>query len=182
MNKHKNGQSEIWKDIPGYYGLYRVSTYGRVKSMGRLVVSGDRVRCLRPIELRPGTDKDGYKSVQLSKEGLQLNYRVHRLVALSFIANPNNYPFINHIDSDPSNNCVWNLEWCTHLMNMRHMIEEGRKNVTNRKIPQSEIHNIISLYKAGGITMDKIAARYNVTRPVIGYIINNKTYKLCQQI
>lgn len=60
--------------------------------------------------LKQRTDKDGYKEVALSKDGLIKFYRVHRLVAEAFLSNPNNYPVINHKDEDPANNYVENLE------------------------------------------------------------------------
>lgn len=167
---------ELWKDLPGWVGLYRVSTHGRVKSMGRLVKMKGVDKVVHPLYLKFATDKDGYYSIQLSVNGEQKNERVHRLVAYAFIPNPFNYPLINHIDNDVTNNHVWNLEWGTPLSNLQHSARQGRKIAPNRKLTISDAIEIRSMYEAGGVTMDKLASIYNVTRTTIGYIINNKTY------
>lgn len=103
---------EIWKDILGYEGLYQVSNLGNVRSLnyrrsGKLKL------------LKQGTD-NGYKRVELSKNGKKKKYWVHRLVAISFISNPNNYKEVNHKDEDKSNNNVNNLEWCTREYNINY--------------------------------------------------------------
>lgn len=95
-------EEEIWKDIIGYKGLYKVSSHGRI--------------CNNKKIIKPWT-QHGYKIVGLWKNKKCKKYRVHRLVAMAFIPNPNNYPQINHKDEDKSNNCVCNLEWCTQSYN-----------------------------------------------------------------
>lgn len=98
---------EVWKDIQGYEGVYQVSNMGRVKS---LKFGKERI-------MKPRKDKDGYYQLGLSKNGKTIHFRVHRLVAITFLPNLNNYPIINHKDENPSNNKVSNLEWCTHQYN-----------------------------------------------------------------
>lgn len=93
---------EIWKDCKGYEGLYQVSNLGRVWNIKR------------QNYIHGGWDKDGYIRVNLvAKNGKNKTERVHRLVALAFIDNPNNYPVVNHKDENKQNNSVENLEWCT---------------------------------------------------------------------
>ena len=104
---------QIWKDIPGYEGLYQVSNTGRVRSLNYNRTGETKV-------LKQGTNKGGYKRVNLYKDGKFKIYFVHRLVALVFIPNPNNYPVINHKDENPKNNTVWNLEWCTQEYNINY--------------------------------------------------------------
>lgn len=104
---------EIWKDIPGYEGLYQVSNYGRVLSLYRYRKKSKNI-------LKTFTRKTGYIAVTLQKNGKRETKLVHQLVALCFIDNPNNYPIINHIDENPSNNRVDNLEWCTHKYNSNY--------------------------------------------------------------
>lgn len=100
---------EVWKDIEGYEGLYQVSTHGRVKSVFRYhKILKSRVK------------NNGYKYVQLYKNGTPYTYYIHRLVAQAFIPNPQNKPQVNHIDEDKENNRVENLEWCTRSENMNH--------------------------------------------------------------
>lgn len=99
---------EIWKDIPGYEGLYQISNLGKVYSKKRnkllVIVKNDK----------------GYCYVQLYKNGKSNLFRLHRIVAKTFIPNPKNLPEVNHLDGNKENNCVNNLEWCTHIDNMRH--------------------------------------------------------------
>ena len=102
---------EVWKDIPMYTGIYEVSTLGRVRSK----VTNEFAKPFR-------NDK-GYMIVKIYLNGQVKNERVHRLVALTFISNPHNYPQVNHIDYDRTNNRVDNLEWCTGEQNIRHSID-----------------------------------------------------------
>lgn len=116
---------QFWKDIPGYEGLYQVSNTGRVRSLN---YNGTR----KTKVLKQGTNKDGYKRIKLYKDGKFKVYLVHRLVALAFIPNPNNYPIINHKDENRWNNNVDNLEWCTYKYNSNYgncikKLNEGMK-------------------------------------------------------
>ena len=84
--------------------------------------------------------------VDLKKNGIRKNFKVHRLVAEAFIPNPNNYPEINHIDSNPLNNKVDNLEWCNHKYNIRYSIEEGNQT---RRINTIDRECMIELLNSG---------------------------------
>ena len=99
---------ELWLDIEGYEGLYLISNTGKVKSL------------ISNKILRGSLDKDGYNQVVLYKNGKGKTRKVHRLVGLSFIPNPENKPVINHIDCVRDNNVVSNLEWATHKENVNH--------------------------------------------------------------
>ena len=112
---------EQWKDIEGWEGLYAVSTYGNVKSYAKGDGNGYRDRILKQ-----GNEVRGYKSVRFSRDGKTEKKMVHRLVAEAFIPNPENKPQVNHIDNDPSNNNVSNLEWVTGSENMIHAQRQGR--------------------------------------------------------
>lgn len=102
---------EVFKQIIGYEGLYKVSNYGRVYSVPRKTSKGGF--------LKLQTNK-GYVQVGLSKKGVLKTEKVHQLVAKSFLQNINNYPCINHKDENPSNNHVQNLEWCTYKYNLNY--------------------------------------------------------------
>ena len=98
---------EIWKDIAGYEGLYKVSNLGRVKSLCK-----NKLMC-------PRANKRGYYQINLySDSKTRKMYLVHRLVATAFIDNPDNLPIVNHKDENTSNNCVENLEWCSVSYNI----------------------------------------------------------------
>ena len=117
-------QSEIWKAIPEYEGLYEVSNLGRVRSLDRNVVlrTGNRWHKRRSCGkvLSGGENGHGYKFVYIGKNGIISRYYVHRLVAEVFIPNPKNYPIINHKDENPRNNNADNLEWCTQKYNANY--------------------------------------------------------------
>lgn len=104
---------EIWKDIEGYEGLYQVSSEGMVKSLNYNRTGEERI-------LKSGKDKDGYLYVILYKEGNTKTFSVHRLVAQAFLNNPDNLQQVNHIDENPTNNSVDNLEWCTAKYNVNY--------------------------------------------------------------
>lgn len=108
---------EIFKEIKGYEGKYEVSNYGRVRSLICRTST-------EPQILKQASTRQQYKSIELSQPSS--TFFIHRLVAQAFIDNPNNYPIVNHIDNDPSNNNVSNLEWCTQSQNLRHAQNQGR--------------------------------------------------------
>ena len=112
---------EIWKDVPGYVGLYKVSNYGRVKSIKKQLVlkicgSGNR-----------------YKTVALCN-GMRKTFRLHRLVAAVFIPNPENKPCVDHIDGVRFHNFVENLRWCTYDENMNYELAIANKTRYTDKI------------------------------------------------
>lgn len=108
---------EIWKDIEGYEGLYQVSNFGRVKSLDRLDSANHKLKGkLKSTSIRP----NGYVNVILYKNSQRKGYSVHRLVAETFIPNPEQKPQVNHKDEDKTNNTVLNLEWATNKENVNH--------------------------------------------------------------
>lgn len=117
---------EEWRPISGYEGEYDVSNYGRVRSRGFIqeAVNGRRI-LMKPRLLTQQKTKDGYMRIEISKQGRQKKFAVHRLVANAFIPNPENKPQVNHIDSDRANNKAENLEWVTASENSIHGYKYG---------------------------------------------------------
>lgn len=118
---------EVWKDIKGYEGLYQVSNLGRVKSLKRqrdVNLPYSNTATVPEKILKYGTSQ-GYLAVTLAKNKINKKIRVHKLVALNFIPNPDNKPHINHIDGNKHNNCVNNLEWVTPKENTKHAFDNG---------------------------------------------------------
>lgn len=100
---------EVFKDIPGYEDRYRVTSWGRVFN-----VTTSRFMSQYPT-------KKGYLRVDLyDAKGKRTHLKVHRLVALAFIPNPDDKPQVNHIDGNKQNNSITNLEWVTDMENKHH--------------------------------------------------------------
>ena len=112
---------EVWRDIKGYEGIYQVSNMGNVKN-----IKFNRI-------IKPFTQGAGYLRVDLSKENTRIRSLVHRLVAKTFIPNPENKPEVNHIDEDKTNNRIDNLEWCTRKENLNHGTRSERFSKSKSK-------------------------------------------------
>ena len=132
---------EIWKDVPGYEGIYIVSSFGKVKSLKRTRKgSYGSIRVVDERVLEHKIDKDGYHIVTLSKEGKTKCIGVHRLVARVFIPNPDGLPQVNHRDENKSNNSVDNLEWCDVKYNTNYGTRIER--MLNTKLNNGTIKNV----------------------------------------
>lgn len=105
--------NEIWKDIPGFEGLYQVSNLGRVKSFRQ----SSKLHKVPEYILNPSLSSNGYYQVTLYKDTKRSKVLVHRLVAEAFVPNKNDFPMVNHIDENRLNNTASNLEWCTVTYN-----------------------------------------------------------------
>ena len=111
---------EIWKDIVGYEGFYKVSNLGNVMSLERLIKYKNVTR-RQPCKLLKKGYTSGYANVNLCKDGIQINNHIHVLVAETFLNFKRNRKLcINHLDGIKSNNNVLNLEICTHRENSIH--------------------------------------------------------------
>lgn len=112
----KLADNEKW--VAGYEGMYSVDTEGNVYSYKR----GSK------LALKPRKCSSGYVQAGLYKGRVRRNISIHRLVATEFINNPCEFPMVNHINGDKTNNTVANLEWCTHSDNMYHAYKSGLRN------------------------------------------------------
>ena len=127
--------NEIWKSIEGYEGYYEVSDFGNIRSCERVVSHGlgNSIRKLKKKTVKPWKDNHGYHVVSLSKDGVVRKYKVHRLVAETFIQNPDNKPTVNHINEIRNDNRVCNLEWATYQENNNHGYHNQRVSKTLSK-------------------------------------------------
>lgn len=128
---------EIWKDIKGYEGLYKISSLGRVWS------------CRSNKELKQKQSKYGYMKVNLCVDKINKTYNVHRLVAESFIPNPNNLPQVNHRNEDKTCNIVDNLEFCSAKYNSNFGTHKDKLRIasTGRKMPKYGIEKAAEKHK-----------------------------------
>jgi len=125
----------IWKDIVGYEGLYEVSNTGVVRTHANKTTYTARhgVRKWKQKELKEKNPSGRDVRVTLWKEGKSKDYLVHRLVALAFLEQPKGKDCVNHIDGNPKNNNISNLEWCDHKENNNHAFDTGLIS-TGRKV------------------------------------------------
>lgn len=128
----KDLKTEIWKPVKGYEGMYEVSNMGNVRSVDRYVTNGNRCCLLKGKPKKTYFISTGYLSTDLYKNGQGTHYLVHRLVAETFIPNPNDLPFIDHINTIRDDNRVENLRWCTCKENMNNPLTREHINIKIR--------------------------------------------------
>ena len=180
---------EIWKDIEGYQGHYQVSNFGRVKSLARLrKYKSNGLSKHKGLILIPSITRKGYYSVGLSKDSKRKTFKVHRLVALAFIPNPENKPQVNHDNGIKTDNHVDNLEWNTGSENVVHSLKHlkckrasGEKTAM-AKLTEKEVLEIRRLYKiydeAEKYSPINLAQKYNLkSSGTIISIIKRETWK-----
>lgn len=162
--------NEVVKEIKGFNGKYIISNTGEVKN-----VVTNKI-------LTPGTTKFGYKRVNLrTPEGKCKSYFIHRLVAMNFIPNPNNYPEVNHIDCDRTNNNVNNLEWVNREQNIRHSFRTGNKSNKGIKNPNAKLNTadviaIRAMHNTGRFSNVAISKMFNIGSTSVDNIINGVTW------
>lgn len=156
-------ESEIWKPILGYEGLYEVSNYGNIRSCGLLRKRMTRWGTMstyyrKPHMMAVSKCSNGYLFVTLSKENKTKEMKlVHRLVDEAFLPNPNNLPCVNHKDESRTNDHVDNLEWCDFSYNQRYgshsekNVESSRRGRKDKWRPKyilqySLDHKLIAVY------------------------------------
>lgn len=169
----------VWRDVVGYEDLFMVSVFGEVFSKRTNKI------------LKQHTRKNRYKTIATKiggRNGKSLCFKVHRLVAQAFIPNPENKPFVNHIDGCPGNNNVENLEWCTASENLKHAIETGLYDINNildankrkRKLDREQVLFIrenVKLPKSERLSLRALAKMFNIGRHTIEAIAYNTGYK-----
>lgn len=160
---------KTWLPVVGYEQRYEVSDHGDVRTIkGRV--------------LTPWKSNLGYVLVRVSAPRKVL--RVHRLVAEAFLSNAEGKPFVNHIDADRSNNFWRNLEWCTHLENMRHAQRLGRNQVNywvgkrspNAALSDEQVSKIRELYATGNYSWGDLADQFSANKRTIGRIVRMESY------
>ena len=170
----------MWKDIPGYEGLYQASDMGEIKSIRRWVNNGQPSgRYVEEKILKPVLSGRGYEQVMLRKNGKSVHQYVHRLVALTFLANPSNKKAINHKDGNKRNNSVNNLEFVSYSENNYHAYANGLKGkgelFYNSKLSSENVMFIRNTYPK--LNYNQLAKLFNVSRATIRDVVLNKTWK-----
>ena len=146
----KTKEKEIWKDIKGYEGYYQVSNLGKVRSLDRFINGNNCKRLKKGKILKPFVNNRGYELVILSLRQKTKHFQIHRLVAETFIPNPDNLPCVNHKDENPKNNKIDNLEWCTVKYNINYGTAIKRRVEKRSKpiIQYDKNFNIVAEWKS----------------------------------
>lgn len=152
-----------WRDIQDFPD-YQISNTGLVKSFkvtknGRLVNGGEMT--------------SGYRYVRLTKNGKVFNRSIHRLLAIAFIDNPNNYEDVNHINGNKLDNNVKNLEWCTRSDNCKHSCINKLSKV---KLTVNDVKEIKRRLNSGEMGIE-IAKDFNVNNRMISNIKLGKSWR-----
>ena len=177
------------KDSPGYEGRYAVTKDGRVWSHRKETPVGKnggvRIDGNKWLALAPSNRGRGYYRVALTDaNGARKMLSVHRLVALTYISNPNRLPFTNHINGDTTDNRVVNLEWCDAKGNTVHAYKNGWIKMPNQsgeqnsqaKVTVAQVRKIKAL-AANGMGDTAISRQLGVSRSTVKGITKHKTWK-----
>jgi hypothetical protein len=140
---------EIWKDIPGYKGAYQASSFGNIKSLSRITYCANRELPIKERILRPYKMKSGYLAISLRSCLKTRTFLIHRLIAITFIPNPENKPEVNHKNGVKSDNRVIELEWVTpkengqHAKNVLGLNPEGALNRRSKMVLQVSLDGFL---------------------------------------
>ena len=194
-------ESGYLKDISGYEKLYAITEDGRIWSYPKRVNSfnGAWMKLQLFINMKKRNKPHKQYTIFLNKNGRGKRFQVHRIVAQTFILNPENKPQINHLDGNSLNNNVSNLEWSTSTENMEHAIkmglidsysglqdqtrsENGKKTgaingmKSRRMFTMTEADCIRKIHEVGKKSCRAIARVYNCSNKTISNICNYKSY------
>jgi hypothetical protein len=173
----------VRKNIDGFEH-YIIDSDGYVISKERYITeSGSgKVYKLRERVLKPHKAGKGYLVVNLRKDNKTFGFYIHRLVAESFIENPNNFKVVNHIDGNKENNSIKNLEWCSYSANNQHAYDTGLRgrgsNHYKSKLTEEDVIEIKHLYFYENVKRSEIYKLFpNVHRATIHDVLSGKTWK-----
>lgn len=198
---------EEWKPIPGYEGLYEASSFGKVKSLRREEIYRKRngiisTRIREERILKPNAGRNNHQRITLCKDGKTNVLLLHRVIASAFIPNPEEKPNIDHIDTDPTNNCVWNLRWVTqhenamnpltrihnskskmgHPYRGRPLTEEERKKIsvalTGKKLSEEHKRKLSEAHKGKKLSPEHIE---KVRQSKIGFSFSEESREKMSQ-
>lgn len=155
-------QEEIWKPIPEWEDLYEVSTIGNVRVIKLIYKSyNDNNPTIKYISKKLTLNDRGYPHTSFSRHGFSKSVYVHRLVADTWLPNPDNLPQVNHIDGNKQNNNIHNLEWVTCSENMIHCTRVLKRGyTTKRRVEDEDAIAMRILYKEG-MRIKDISRKYN---------------------
>ena len=169
-------EKEIWRTYPDY-PFIEASSLGRIRTKDRYVPgkNGSK-RLIKGRILKQNLSKDGYKYVGFGENGKKFRLRVNRVIAVTFIPNPDNLPEVNHIDCDRTNNRADNLEWVSHQENVAYCVKLGRWKNNNPGRPVIAI-NLDTFDVFRFESQHEAACQLSVVQQSISSVIKGKLNK-----
>ena len=171
INEEK--EQTIWKTYPEY-PFIEANQFGEIRTKDRIITCRDgRKRFVKGRVLKQYLHKNGYLHVHFSVNGKTVNLMVHRIVASCFLQNPDNLPEVNHIDNDPTNNSVSNLEWCTRQYNEAYKKNFGTSQAQVQGLPVFAV-NLKTSKVLRFETRAKASQQLGINESCICWVINGK--------
>lgn len=167
---------EIWKRIPNY-SKYEASSTGYIKTFNWKGSGKTKI-------MKPAIDGSGYlRTMLIRDDGITHTIKVHRIIAQTFIDNPENKPEVNHKNGIKTDNSINNLEWCTRTENIRHCIDNGwmvahhgEKNGFSI-LKEYQVREIRDKFEPRVYTRKMLAKEYGVKESTIKDIVIGKSWK-----
>jgi hypothetical protein len=173
-----------WTNIKNWEGMYQVSREGEIKSVERMVERSDgRKQPIKESVIKGDFNNCGYRRVRLMRPGYIRRVFVHRIVAETFIPNPENLPCINHKNGLKWDNRVENLEWSDYPANVKHSYDTGLhvhavgSDWWVSKLTEADVLEIRYRATTEDITQQKLGDEYGVSRKAIAKVIERKTWR-----
>lgn len=168
---------ENWKSIKGFENEYEISNLGNLRSKERKVkhYKNGVFRVYKSINKKTRLGSDGYLKCNLKKDTKRYDFRIHRLVAETFLNNNDNKQFVNHINGNKTDNRVENLEWCTSEENTIHAV---KNRLIKTKLTDEQV---LKIYNSK-ISNRKLGEEFKVDSTIIWRIKNKKAYKHLWQL
>ena len=169
----KEMEEAIWKTYPEF-PFIEANQFGEIRRVDRIVEYKDgRKQLVKGHILKQYLSNSGYVFVRISSNGKTVSRFVHRIVATCFIPNPNDYPEVNHIDNNPKNNSVSNLEWCTRKYN-----DAYKKNFGTSQADVSGCHVFAVDLKTGKVirfeTQAEAACQLGIDQRSVNGVVNGR--------
>lgn len=178
----EENEEEIWKDVVGYTGLYKVSNLGRVKRLQRVGIDKLGRKCVyKEMMLKPNPIKGGYYQLKLTSNKEESSILLHRIVCEAFHGSaPKGKPFVNHKLPDKTNNSSDNIEWCSFKENMDHAVLHGLRcrgtDSHHAKLTEDQVLEICRMFDVDGISKSDLARKYNTCHSNIRSILSGGSW------